>query len=228
MSSEKVETTLQRCQMNAVTMPEKQENNYRWIALIIASVGTLPVWLDSSFNIAFPAITSAFHLDVSLMQWAVIAYVLTTASMMLGCGRLADVFGRKTVFVIGLGVVTVALALCGLAPTYASDDARRGFDRRFLRLRLYRKSREAAGSGSFNADARSHACESSQSARQPRDVRGVAARPILHRRRLALSGHFGWNFARAMPSRNGAGGAALRLPRRPLRYAPSSGTGSRG
>jgi EmrB/QacA subfamily drug resistance transporter len=104
--------------MNAGAMPEKQEDNYRWIALTIASIGTLPVWLDSSFNIAFPAITSAFHLDVSLMQWAVIAYVLTTASMMLGCGRLADVFGRKRVFVIGLGVVTVALALCGLAPTY--------------------------------------------------------------------------------------------------------------
>src|SRR5260370_40168458 len=96
MSSEKVETTLQRCQMNAVTMPEKQENNYRWIALIIASVGTLPVWLDSSFNIAFPAITSAFHLDVSLMQWAVIAYVLATPRMMLGCGRLPDVLERNT------------------------------------------------------------------------------------------------------------------------------------
>src|ERR1700737_1014672 len=78
--SEQVETTLQRCRMTAGATPEKQKNNYRWVALIIASTGTLPVWLDSSFNIAFPAITSAFHLDVSLMQWAVIAYVLTTAS----------------------------------------------------------------------------------------------------------------------------------------------------
>src|ERR1700730_2433776 len=101
-----------------------------------------------------------------------------------------------------------------LAP---SDDARRGIDRRFLRLRLYRKSCEAAGGGSFTADARSHACESRQSFRDTRDVRGMAARPILHRRRLALSGDIGWNFARAMPSRNGAGGVALWLPRRPLR-----------
>jgi len=94
------------------------KRNYRWTALAVASAGTLPFRLDSSFNIAFPAVTAAFHLDVSLMQWAVIAYVLSMASTMLGCGGLADVFGHKPIFVIGLGVAAVGLAVCGLAPTY--------------------------------------------------------------------------------------------------------------
>jgi EmrB/QacA subfamily drug resistance transporter len=95
-----------------------QKDRYRWIVLIIASTGTLPVLLDSSLNIAFPAITTSFHLDVSLIQWLVISYVLTTASLLLGCGRLADVFGHKTVFVAGLSSSIIALALCGFAPSY--------------------------------------------------------------------------------------------------------------
>jgi EmrB/QacA subfamily drug resistance transporter len=95
-----------------------QKNRDRWLVLIIASAGTLPVLLDSSLNIAFPAITTSFHIDVSLIQWIVISYVLTTASLLLGCGRLADVFGHKTVFVTGLALSFIALALCGFAPSY--------------------------------------------------------------------------------------------------------------
>jgi EmrB/QacA subfamily drug resistance transporter len=90
----------------------------RWTMLAVASIGTLPVTLDSSLNIAFPAISASFHLSVSLIQWLVIAYVLTTASLLLGCGRFADMAGRKTVFCVGLTISTLALILCGLAPSY--------------------------------------------------------------------------------------------------------------
>jgi EmrB/QacA subfamily drug resistance transporter len=90
----------------------------RWTVLAVASIGTLPVTLDSSLNIAFPAISTSFHLTVSLIQWLVIAYVLTTASLLLGCGRLADIAGRKKVFCIGLIISTLALTLCGFAPSY--------------------------------------------------------------------------------------------------------------
>jgi EmrB/QacA subfamily drug resistance transporter len=90
----------------------------RWVVLAVASIGTLPVTLDSSLNIAFPAISATFHLTVSLIQWLVIAYVLTTASLLLGCGRFTDMVGRKTVFCVGLTISTLALILCGLAPSY--------------------------------------------------------------------------------------------------------------
>jgi len=97
---------------------EQEPSIYRGLALGIASLGSLGGSLDTSVNIAFPAITAAFHLDVPTIQWVVISYVLTHASLLLGCGRLADVFGRKAVFVSGLVVSTLAFILCGLAPTY--------------------------------------------------------------------------------------------------------------
>jgi EmrB/QacA subfamily drug resistance transporter len=84
----------------------------------IAGIGTLPVTLDSSLNIAFPAISASFNLSISLIQWLVITYVLTTASLLLGCGRFADIAGRKNVFCVGLIISMLALTLCGIAPSY--------------------------------------------------------------------------------------------------------------
>ncbi|HZO82601.1 MAG TPA: DHA2 family efflux MFS transporter permease subunit [Candidatus Binataceae bacterium] len=90
----------------------------RWSALAIASAGLLLVSLDSALNIAFPAISSYFGVSVATIQWLVISYVLTNASLLLGCGRMADLLGHKRVFVGGLALSTLALALCGLAPSY--------------------------------------------------------------------------------------------------------------
>lgn len=88
-------------------------------ALALASLSALLGSLDSSVNIAFPAITAAFALDVSLIQWVVISYVLTYASLLLGCGRLADLQGHGRVLSWGLAGSAVAFLLCGLAPTFA-------------------------------------------------------------------------------------------------------------
>jgi EmrB/QacA subfamily drug resistance transporter len=90
----------------------------KWGALAIASVGLLLVSLDSALNIAFPAISVYFGVTVATIQWLVICYVLTNASLLLGCGRMADMLGYKRVFVAGLVVSTLALALCGFAPSY--------------------------------------------------------------------------------------------------------------
>ncbi|MGH7914769.1 MAG: DHA2 family efflux MFS transporter permease subunit [Candidatus Binataceae bacterium] len=88
------------------------------MALAIASAGLLLVSLDSALNIAFPAISAYFDVTVATIQWLVISYVLANASLLLGCGRMADMFGRKSVFMSGLAVSTLALTLCGLAPSY--------------------------------------------------------------------------------------------------------------
>ena len=74
--------------------------------------------LDTSVNIAFPAITAAFGNDVAAIQWVIICNVLTYASLMPALGRLADVMGHKRVFVAGLLWSAGALALCGLAATF--------------------------------------------------------------------------------------------------------------
>ena len=86
--------------------------------VLIASCSALLCSLDSAVNIAFPAITTAFGVDVTAMQWVVISYVLTYASLLLGCGKLADVWGHNRVLIWGLGGSAVAFLLCGLAPTF--------------------------------------------------------------------------------------------------------------
>jgi EmrB/QacA subfamily drug resistance transporter len=74
--------------------------------------------LDTAVNIAFPAITTAFGIAVTTIQWVVICYVLTYASLLLGCGRLGDVIGHKRVLLFGLGWSAVSFYLCGWAPTF--------------------------------------------------------------------------------------------------------------
>ena len=74
--------------------------------------------LDTSVNIAFPAITAAFGKDIPAIQWVIICNVLTYASLMPGLGRLADIVGHKRVFVTGLLWSAIALVLCALAPTF--------------------------------------------------------------------------------------------------------------
>src|SRR3977135_1066422 len=85
----------------------------------LANLSALLASLDSSVNIAFPAITAAFTLDVTLIQWVVVSYVLTYASLLLGCGRLADLWGHGRVVTWGLAGGTVAFRSCGRDPPFA-------------------------------------------------------------------------------------------------------------
>ena len=86
---------------------------------LLASLSALLASLDSSVNIAFPAIAAAFSLDVPSMQWVVISYVLTYASLLLGCGRLADLWGHQQMLTWGLVLSAIAFLLCGVAPTFS-------------------------------------------------------------------------------------------------------------
>ncbi|HEX9788338.1 MAG TPA: MFS transporter [Candidatus Binatia bacterium] len=88
-------------------------------AVVVASLSALLGSLDSAVNIAFPAITEAFSLEVTSIQWVVVGYVLTHASLLLGCGRLADLSGHGRLLTCGLVASAVAFAGCGLAPTFA-------------------------------------------------------------------------------------------------------------
>lgn len=84
----------------------------------MASLSALLISLDSAVNISFPTITGAFSLAVSSIQWVVAGYVLTHASLLLGCGRLADLYGHGRLMTWGLLASAVALAGCGSAPSF--------------------------------------------------------------------------------------------------------------
>ncbi len=83
-------------------------------------LGTAATQLDTSVNIAFPAITRGFGLSISDIQWVVICYVLTYASLLLALGRIGDTVGHALVFRIGLIWSTIALLLVGWSPAFGA------------------------------------------------------------------------------------------------------------
>src|SRR5260221_1784612 len=83
-------------------------------------LGTATAQLDTSVNIAFPAITRGFDLAIPDIQWVVICYVLTYASLLLAFGRIGDTIGHAVVYRIGLVWSAVALLLVGYAPNYGT------------------------------------------------------------------------------------------------------------
>jgi MFS family permease len=66
-------------------------------------------------NVALPDIQKALHSSFSDLQWIVDAYALTLAAFLLTAGSLADMYGRRLLWLIGLVVFTGASALCGFA-----------------------------------------------------------------------------------------------------------------
>lgn len=88
-------------------------------SVVIASLSALLGSLDSAVNVAFPAITEAFSLEVTSIQWVVVGYVLPHASLLLVCGRLADLFGHGRLLICGLIASAFAFLACGFAPTFS-------------------------------------------------------------------------------------------------------------
>lgn len=86
--------------------------------LALIGLGTLAVPLDTAVNIAFPHITGHFGLPLAMIQWVIIAYVLTHGSLMLAMGRIGDVFGHARVFRAGLAWSVLAYLACAAAPSW--------------------------------------------------------------------------------------------------------------
>src|SRR5437773_2076404 len=87
-----------------------------WLVLALVCLGQFMVVLDISIvNVALPSIQNELHFSTSNLQWVVNAYTLTFAGFLLLGGRAADLFGRRRMFVTGLGMFTVASLAGGLA-----------------------------------------------------------------------------------------------------------------
>ncbi len=89
----------------------------RWI-LTASILGSGLAGIDATVvNVALPAIGQDLDSPFSGLQWTVTAYTLTLASFILLCGSLADLFGRRRIFIIGVVWFATASLLCGLAPS---------------------------------------------------------------------------------------------------------------
>jgi EmrB/QacA subfamily drug resistance transporter len=88
----------------------------KWWTLIAVCIGTFMLLLDVTIvNVALPSIQRALHSSFSDLQWVVDAYALTLAALLLTTGSLADLFGRRRMFVIGLVIFTLSSLLSGVA-----------------------------------------------------------------------------------------------------------------
>lgn len=89
-----------------------------WWALTVLAFAQFLVILDASIvNIALPSVGAALQLDTSALTWVVTAYVLPFGGLLLLGGRLADRFGHRRVFLVGVTGFAAASLLAGLAPS---------------------------------------------------------------------------------------------------------------
>src|SRR5919205_67727 len=92
------------------------EEHRKWWTLGAVSFGLFMIMLDNTIvNVAIPTIQTSLHLKFSEVQWVVTGYALTFGAFMLTGGKLADLLGRRLVFVAGLVVFTGSSLACGLA-----------------------------------------------------------------------------------------------------------------
>ena len=88
------------------------------LTLLAVALATFMTYLDNNIiNVAIPAIQQDLHLTTSGLEWVVSSYILVFASLLLAGGRLADVWGRKRLFLIGLSIFTGASLVAGFAGT---------------------------------------------------------------------------------------------------------------
>src|SRR5881409_552841 len=93
----------------------------KWWTLVAVSFGLFMIMLDNTVvNVALPSIRSDLGISVSELEWVVNAYALTFGVLLLTGGKLADLFGRRAIFIAGLVIFTGASLWCGLAGGAAS------------------------------------------------------------------------------------------------------------
>jgi EmrB/QacA subfamily drug resistance transporter len=94
------------------------EENRKWVTLAAVSFGLFMIMLDNTVvNVALPTMEKDLHVTLASLEWVVIAYALTFASLLITGGKLADLYGRRRIFVVGLAVFTLSSLACGLAPS---------------------------------------------------------------------------------------------------------------
>jgi EmrB/QacA subfamily drug resistance transporter len=103
--------------------------------LVLSSLGAFVVFLDTTIvNVAFEAISHSFHATADHLAWVLNVYSLVFAAALVPAGRLADRYGRKRVFLIGITGFAVMSAVCGLAPNIGGLIAGRALQAAFAAL----------------------------------------------------------------------------------------------
>src|SRR5579863_2634818 len=99
----------------------------KWWTLITVCTATFMLLLDITVvNVALPSIQASLHSSFSDLQWVVDAYSLTLAAFLLTAGVVGDMFGRREVFAVGLGIFSVSSLVCGVSSSALMLNLARG------------------------------------------------------------------------------------------------------
>lgn len=97
--------------------PPEVDYSQKWYVLSAVGMGVFLATIDGSIvNISLPTLVTSFQTDFALVQWVVLSYLLTVTTLMLGVGRLADIYGKKPIYTAGFIIFTIGSVLCGLSP----------------------------------------------------------------------------------------------------------------
>ena len=96
--------------------PAEVDYRRKWHAMAAVGVGVFLATVDGSIiNVSLPTLVRSLNTEFAVVQWVVLGYLLTITTFMLSIGRIADIVGKKTIYMLGFVVFTVGSALCGLA-----------------------------------------------------------------------------------------------------------------
>ncbi len=102
--------------MSSGNQQGQAEVKHKWWALAAVCFGLFMALIDVTIvNVALPSIQEDLHTDFSNLEWVISAYTLVFAVALVTVSRLGDIFGRKTLFILGLSVFTIGSLLCALS-----------------------------------------------------------------------------------------------------------------
>lgn len=99
-------------------MKSKKESGRHWYVVATVCIGAFMAALDASIiNIALPTLERQFHARMNEIEWVSLAYLLSLAALILIFGRIADMIGRRWLYLIGFLLFSFSSLSCGLSPT---------------------------------------------------------------------------------------------------------------
>lgn len=99
-------------------MNQPVDYSRKWFVMAATGMSIFLATVDGSIvNIALPTIAQDLNADFATIEWVVLSYLLTMATLLLSMGRLADMRGKKSIFTAGLALFTLGSVLCAFAPS---------------------------------------------------------------------------------------------------------------
>ncbi|UVH59866.1 MFS transporter [Variovorax paradoxus] len=99
----------------------EDEERAAWAVLVVASLGAFLCFLNlSALNVALPSVARGLNASPSQASWILLSYMLVSTVCILSFGRLADLWGRRRLFLAGLGLFLVACAACAAATSFGA------------------------------------------------------------------------------------------------------------